>query len=272
MNISNALLNTVATLTFGLAAGTAAAHDYWLEPVPAADGATVLRLFVGECLKADEEKHHEAARTLRFDAIGAEGSTDLRGTAQDNALPLLSLPASPSQRLIVLDRDAAYIELDPKKFDAYLHEEGLETVRAERAKAGETGKPGRERYTRFLKTLTPGQPADEPVSNQTVGQALELIPMEDPSGLKAGERLHLRLLLDSAPLMGAKVSLCMRGAGGKVRMLTAVTDRLGDAAFSVPAAGLALVRAVHMRRVTDGDTQADWESLWSSYSFIVPGS
>jgi len=263
-------MSVLAAIVMTFIAGTrdACAHDYWLEAQAADGGATALRLFVGECLKADEEKRYESARTTRLEAWNSDGPVDLRPDAKDDAQPIFTVPANASERLIVFERNASHIELEPLKFDAYLHEEGLEAVRAERKRNGESDKPGRERYLRFLKTLTIGN-GDEAAAGQIVGSTLELVPMEDPSALRPGERLHVRALLENQPLPGAKIELCVRGSDGKIKTVSAISDRLGDVAYSLPGSGVALVRTVHMRRVTDGDPAADWESLWAGYSFIV---
>lgn len=269
MNRSSRYPAAAAALTLGLLAGsTASAHDYWLEAPHNAAGDTELRLFVGDCLKADEEKRFEATRTPRFEALTGTTATDLRALAKDEAQPLLTLPPGETGALVVLERNRSYIELDAAKFDAYLREEGLNSVRATRTRAGEADKPGRERYTRYLKLRLPGaDPAG--MATHALGQPLELVPIEDPASRRPGERLHLRVLLDGAALPGAKVALCVRGANGKVQMRSATSDRHGEVAYTLPAQGPALARTVHMRRVTDGDPKADWESLWTSYSFVV---
>jgi uncharacterized GH25 family protein len=75
-----------------------------------------------------------------------------------------------------------------------------------------------------------------------VGQALELVPEVDPTALRAGDTLRVRLLgAGGVPEAGAPVALVRPGAapGG----LAARTDALGRAAFRVPAAGPWMVRA-----------------------------
>jgi hypothetical protein len=95
---------------------------------------------------------------------------------------------------------------------------------------------------------------------------VEIVPLADPTGLKAGDTLKVRVLFEGKPLAGARVSAYSRG-GEKVKTRSAVTSAAGEASFPLDA-GPCLVRLVHMRRAT-ADREADWHSFWTALSFAV---
>ncbi|PCC71798.1 Uncharacterized conserved protein, contains GH25 family domain [Nannocystis exedens] len=250
----------------------ARAHDYWLEfsPLsPAAGGALALSLWVGEDFTAEAQKAMERRRLVSLRQITALGELDLLAQARDGAAPFLDLRlGGAGGYLFGLERDASHIELKPLKFNRYLRHEGLGAAFAERKRAGERWQPGRERYTRYLKSFVQvGDPVDG-VSTRVLGHRLELVPDRDLAAVRPGDRLGVQLQFLGEPLAGATVEAFARGRDGRVVAQAATTDADGRARFTVAASGPWLLRAVHMRRCA-GCKDADWESFWSSYGFAV---
>jgi uncharacterized GH25 family protein len=220
------------------------AHDFWILPktfTPPVGKAVVLRMFVGDGFDEDGEKPFDKKATLKFVHISPSSRVDLtKGEIT---------PVEAGLHTVILERDARLISLAARKFTEYLKEESLDTILADREKRGETRSPGRERYWRSLKVIlraggkggTPGKP---------FGQKLELVPLADPTALKAGDSLELRLLFAGKPLAGATVSALWRDADKVVRH-RAVTDAKGKVVFRLDKAGTWLVRTVHMRRAVE---------------------
>ena len=247
------------------------AHDYWILPktfAPAVGKPVVLRLYVGDRFEAEGERPFDKKATLKFVHRSPSGEKDLAKGAKDG-VPLGEItPAEAGLHTVLLERDSRLITLAAKKFTAYLKEESLGAIVADREKRGETGSPGRERYRRSLQAIvraggkggSPGKP---------FGQRLELVPLTDPTALKPGDSLEVRLLFQGKPLAGATVSALWREADKVVRR-QAVTDAGGKVSFRLDKAGTWLIRALHMRRAVE-DKAADWESFWSALTFAVAG-
>jgi uncharacterized GH25 family protein len=167
-----------------------------------------------------------------------------------------------------MERAPQLIKLDAAKFNAYLTEEGLDTIRAQRRQLGEDKLPGRERYSRYLKSLVRAGGHSDDTWKRALGQRLEIVPLVDPFAVKKGGNLPLRVLFDGKPLAGAKV-LAHRRAAGKTATQSATTSAKGEVTFKVNGTGTWLVRLVHMRRAIK-DKDADWESFWGALTFGVP--
>jgi uncharacterized GH25 family protein len=159
----------------------------------------------------------------------------------------------------------AYITLDAKKFNAYLEEEGLEHVLAERKKKKESDQPGRERYRRNLKCLLHVGGVTDDTWQKTFQQKLEIVLLADPATLQPGAMLPLRVLFEGKPLPTAPLFAYGKSKKGITKQQLK-TDQNGNATMRLEHAGPWLVRLVHMRRCA-GDPKADWESFWAACSF-----
>lgn len=249
--------------------GSSYAHDYWMVPaqyVVPSDAEIALSLFVGEDFVAEDEKHFERSRTTRLAFVHKSSTEDLINAGVEGALPMLRVHAAGAGgHLVAFDRNASRIELEPKKFEAYLHDEGLDAVVAERARRGETAKPGRERYTRYLKALIQVADARDDANAAVVGQTLELSPEANPVFAAQGGSITWVVRFQGAPLEGAMIEALSR-VGTDVRKAKYVSDAHGRINVAIDRQGVWLVRMVHMTRC-EGCDDADWQSFWSSYSF-----
>ncbi|HKE00298.1 MAG TPA: DUF4198 domain-containing protein, partial [Planctomycetota bacterium] len=183
-----------------------------------------------------------------------------------------AIPRTPGTSVVWLETQPTRIELEAAKFEQYLKEDGLDAAAEARKRAGATGKPGRERYTRYAKSIfRVGLAAMGGVSaTAPTGLALEFVPLADPCALRVGQRLDVRLLHRGAPLDGALVRAWRRppGTGGAASQPAAFEGRASSGFVSIPITGTGawLVSAVHMMPAT-GDV--DWESSWASLTFVV---
>jgi uncharacterized GH25 family protein len=250
-----------------------AAHDYWLEPDRlslAGPGTVTLRLLVGGNLQAEEERECQLARLPQCALVDAAGRRDLRPGLVEGAKPFGRVQLTGGgTHLIVLERTPSIIRLEADKFTAYLKEEGLDYIVAERARRGESAREGRERYARFLKCYvrTGVQPeAVRPAADLRLDIAPEL---RTDRAMQAGDELPVRVCFDGSPLKQAVVFAAVRRADGKVSTQRVMTDANGLARIRVTAAGLWVVRLVHMQRAPAGDAGVDWESFWAACTFGV---
>lgn len=258
----------LALIVLGFLAVPAVAHDFWIEPSsfrPAAGQRVAVRLRVGEDLQGDPVPR-DPARIERFAEIGPAGEAAVRGVAGMDPAGW-AMPAGPGLHWLVYDSRHASLELAGLKFDTYLGEEGLERIRELRHGSGEsTAKEGpvKEIFSRCAKSLLRVGEGSSGY-DRVLGLELELVPEKDPYTLKPGEALPVRLLYRGKPLDGALVvalaspddKVSARTSGGRVSL---VLDRPGPW----------LVKAVHMVPAPAG-SGADWESLWASLTFDLPG-
>lgn len=255
-----------------LAAAPAAAHDFWIEPstfTPAPGARVAVHLRVGEHF-AGEPVPRKAERIERFAAVGPGGETAIPGIEETDPAGIASFPA-PGIHVLVYDSTHARIELEASKFEPYLLEEGLESIRDLRAKKEQTASPGREIYSRCAKALVQvgevaevGTAAESQGYDRKVGLELELIPEKDPTRLAPGTKLPVRLLFRDTPQAGTLVVAFRKDEPKK--KLTARTDENGRVELPLDGAGVWLVKAVHMIPASEG-ANADWASLWASLTF-----
>ena len=164
-----------------------------------------------------------------------------------------------------MERNWSYIELAAKKFEDYLREDGMEYIIAERKKLGESQKPGKERYSRFIKSLLQVGDKHDSTYKKKLEMKLEIIPLENPYQKKAGDNIKFQVLFNGKPLADKTVFASNRNSSKqKVK-----TDKNGRFSFTIEKEGLWLVHLVYMQRCQKECNEADWESFWGAFSFGV---
>ena len=287
------LAHRLALLVCLSTALSANAHEFWINPAPnpLQVGETArLTLEVGEYFRGDVLPF-VGAQTVALRAYSADGVRDLAPILSLRAtLPVLSLSLSTAgTQMVIFDSQPSIISLPADTFHAYLHEEGMDFIKAMRVAAGTATEPGRERYRRYVKTLMranaaapPGSAAQlaPPAANDMTyavrtGQRLELVPLSDPLALSPGDALGIQLLFDGAPLAGALVKAWNKGGPapsqvreGQTVVIRAITSANGQATFNLPYAGPWMVSVVHMVPAV-GVKDIDWDSMWGNLSFSV---
>ena len=270
-------------------AAAAHAHEFWFTPVanPQPVGSSVaLRLEVGEFFEGD------AAGFSTAKTISLRHTT---GRLQSELTPFLSPDAPEAEVLLELTEHGTHllsfdsapqrITLSADTFHAYLHDEGLDFVKALREKAGTAGQPGRERYWRHVKTLihagplspaTPATIAPDNTYATHIGQRLEIKPLNNPLAMQPGTALGLQVVFDGKPLAGALLKAWHRQPGhggtadqGQLLTIRTRTAADGKALLRLPYAGGWMVSVVHMVPA-QGEADVDWDSFWGNLSFSLP--
>lgn len=247
-----------------LAAADAHAHDHWLE----LDGDKVY-LLVGEALdEAEPVRPRSRQRYTRFELRGRSGARDLLGGfREDEAAIATTGPLGRGTWMVALDAGPRDIELEPRKFEAYLLEERLIDILVARVSGKTEDAPGRERYSRYLKAvLRRGDRSDDRWVTRPIGQVLEIVPGVDPTSLHSGALLPVQVLLRGKPLVGRAVTAVVR-RNGRFSSQTVRTDREGRARFRVDRSGTWIVRLVHME--PSHEASADWRTFWASMTFAL---
>ena len=253
-----------------LSGASLGAHDMWIHPttfLPESGQIVGVRLRVGQDLLGDPVPR-DPALIDQFIVEDAAGRKPLVG--RDGADPAGFLRvAAPGLMIVGYRSNPSPVELTAEKFNQYLKEEGLDAVAASRARRNETGNKAREIFSRCAKSLILSGAANEEQRDRTLGFTLELVAEKNPYVLRADDDLPVRLTYQNRPLAGALVvAINRRNPSEK---LSARTGDDGRVRLRLPAAGMWLVKAVHMIPAPAG-AGAEWASYWASLTFEMPAA
>lgn len=254
-------------------AHTAYAHEFWLMPerfAPAVRAPVEVALRVGEHFVGDPVGFgRPIAETLR--TVSADGERLLTpllpaDLGQDRVALAFEKPGT---QLIALDTRPFGVTLSPDTFNAYLREEGLDAVLAQRqAQAADTAAV-RERYRRHVKTLLRVGGRSDDTHRRVLGQTLEIVPVNNPLALAPGQSLAMRVLFEGQPLGQALVK-AWHLRGGQLTVLRTRTTTDGQASLALPWRGVWMVSVVHMVPSADRE-RFDWDSHWGNLTFETAG-
>ena len=123
----------------------------------------------------------------------------------------------------------------------------------------------REEYTKHSKTFVrAGQPQADRSWAEPVGMRLEIVPEKDPTALRVGDELAVRVLKNGVPLPSYSVGLVSEeNAKGQIQK----TDPEGRAVFRLDRGGRWLVRVTELRKSSRAGI--DWESNFTTLTFQV---
>lgn len=251
----------------------ALAHDTWLVPStfrPAAGETVRLRLVTSE-----EFPHGESAvrpqRIARFTIRTVEGTATVEGYRVEGLDLVAEVRARrPERAVIVAETHPFAFVLEPEIFNRYLSEESLTAVIEARARRGESGAPGRERYAKIAKAVL----CDDAAGNASEFFAqpedlwLEIIPLASPCGLRVGDRFAVEVRFRGQPLPGVKLAAGYEGVTGHGYPVWETTDARGRATVVLDRPGPWFVRTLHMIPA-ERDPEADWRSAFSTLTFEV---
>jgi uncharacterized GH25 family protein len=250
-----------------LSAAPLAAHDMWIEPAafsPAAGEIVAVGLRVGQDLLGDHVPRDPSV-IRDFIVEDAEGRKPVVG--RSGADPAGFVRASAPGLLVIGYRtNPSTIEQTAEKFNQYLKEEGLESIAALRARRGQAG-PTREMFSRCAKSLVLSGSTDAAQGDRPLGFTLELVAERNPYTMAAGGDLPVRLTYEDRPLAGALIVAINRA--NPMEKLAARSGQDGRVRFTLPRAGMWLIKAVHMVDAPAG-AGAEWASYWASLTFELP--
>ncbi|HYT92799.1 MAG TPA: alpha/beta fold hydrolase [Gemmataceae bacterium] len=245
----------------------AGAHDLWLIPGEnvAVGKPALVRANVGMDFPRSEHAPDTAAFKRRL-LIQRDGSAGiLKAAGKDGTSGLLEfVPATPGVYIVAVETQPRLLTLAAEKFNAYLVEDGMPHIYRLRAKEKTLDQPGRERYSKHVKSLVRVGAGGGGDPCRVVGLTLEIVPLRDPFTLKSGDALPVRVLFHGKPLADANVGWQSPGDGETARGYVRTDDR-GEALVPVARAGLMTLRLTHMTRPKAADYE--WESFWTTLTF-----
>jgi uncharacterized GH25 family protein len=249
------------------AAAAAFAHDTWLLPgafhVP--PGATVT---LGLTSGMDFPRPETAIQPARVSRSGLRlrGRTvPLRAAAGKQTLALSAVAGAAGVATLFVELKPRTLDLTPGQVEHYLEEIGATQTAGPKWRARKDRR-WRESYVKLAKSFVAVGDGSEPPDAswaEPVGLSLELVPESDPTGLRAGQALALRVLLEGAPLAGLPVGAV--GPGGAVAARP--TDEAGRVRFDLDAAGPWLIRATRLSEADGG--ALDWRSQFATLTLAV---
>ena len=250
--------------------GCASAHDLYLMPerFHVASGETVgVAVHDGDAFPESEVS--ASLERLRDASLGgSQGAARVLNLHLDGKRVAGSVTVPGNGDLLLTVRTIPnFIALEADKFTAYLKEEGLTQVIESRAKSGDAGKAGRERYSKFAKAILLAGAPDEQYRH-AVGYAIEIVPEKNPYQLKAGDALPVQVLFHGAPAAGLQLEAAWAGAGGSKVQVIGRTDAQGKITVPLASAGKWRLHSLKMERCADASA-ADWESYWASLTFEI---
>jgi uncharacterized GH25 family protein len=272
--MKNPAVKAVASLTILLGTATAHAHDFWLEPdvfLPAENEPVSISLRQGVSFKGDTLPYVNDWFT-DFSLTTGVGRMPVESIQGND--PAATIAAAAGAQLLGYQSVPVFVELDAKKFNKYLADEGIEFIRAERERRGETDLPAPENFIRCAKALIQTGEPDQEIYKQQLGYTLELIPQSDPYLLKSGDSLEFELLYRDKPIEGLQLQALNKSDPEVVQKIR--TDASGRAAVTIEGPGIWLIKVVHIipirgrPQTIPGAQPALWQSYWASFIFELP--
>lgn len=271
-----------------ISASAMGADDFWLIP-------NAFRVAVGEdvVLRGQTSSQFPTSRSaVAIDRvasakrISATGEVALSGfSIRDRSLFLRDRPSVAGQYVIALALHPRSVRESADGFRRYLDAEGATAARQRVEREGLlAGKDSvTRRYAKYAKALVQVGAGGARAFARPAGHAIELIPLRDPSSLRAGDTLELRLMFRGAPLGGIPVHSDVVDAdadrdapsgtahaahGGATAPSTYTPDARGIIRVPLHRQGLWSIRTIHVTQAPAG-SGADWDTHWGTLVFAV---
>lgn len=247
-----------------------AAHDFWIQPstfTPLANTVVQIHLRVGDDFPGEPVSRNDM-KIATFFVHGPDGRWPVPGRNGGRPAGLLRITAAGTYLIGYRSRESP-VTLAAPAFEQYLREEGLERIIELRAQRNQSSAPGRERFSRSVKSLLHAGGAPPAGHDVPLGLSLELIPDTHPSRLSASTPMGLQLLYQGQPIEGALVVAIPHGAAEGSGVQRRQGRTAADGRVELPLGpGAWTIKAVHMIDAPEG-SGADWESIWTSLTFEV---
>ncbi|MCU0418177.1 MAG: DUF4198 domain-containing protein [Cyclobacteriaceae bacterium] len=248
---------------------TAQAHEFWLQPQKylfAVGETAVIDFKVGENFTGEDwdMKRHKVEQLSLHKGTA---SLDLLPTVHATAGKNVAYPfAQAGTHQFFLKSNAAFIELEGEKFNAYLKEDGIDEIVELRTQRNESATPAREFYTRYAKLLVQVGDGTTPHVTRPLGALHEIVPQQNPYALKTGDYLTVKVFYAGKARPHALVKVWTK-RNRTTFLQNLYTENDGTLTFPINSPGEWMVSSVKM--VPSAKTGADYESAWASLVFAI---
>lgn len=249
------------------------AHDFWLVP-------NAFRVAPGEVLEVrgqtssrfpTSESAVDPVRVADARVLGAQeeeriGELSTAGTS----LLLRHRPTRSGQRVIAVALHPVSVRESAEGFRRYIVLEGAPEAleRYERAGLLQGSDSITRRYAKYAKAFVEVEEHGPRAYERVAGYPLEFVPLTDPSTLRPGGVLPVRVLYRGEPLAGARVHAGSVVGDEEPSSVDHESDDAGVIRVRIDRRGLWNVRAIHIVPA-DPDSGADWDTHWASLVFEV---
>jgi len=179
----------------------------------------------------------------------------------------------PGTYVVSVSTKANSIELAAGEFNDYLLHDGVLDVLADRKRESILDEDATELYSKHVKAVIQVGDSKTDAFKVKLGYPIEIVPMQNPYSLSAGDSLDVQVLFCGKPAANQLVYASYEGfhshsnAGEHVDAVNTRTDSNGIARIPLEKAGHWFVRLIHMEKVNrDG---IDYESHWATLTFEV---
>jgi hypothetical protein len=252
-------------------AGSASAHDFWLQPqswqaTPGTPLPFVVEVGHGQFR---QQWGADGGHLLALKDLANGGAVDVRPLFKPGGeVPHLTRTfRREGLHIISLVSTNAASDLPSIRFNDYIKAEGLTPAIDTRTRSGTLNSNGRELYSRRAKALIQvGRPSksDDALATRPIGLTLEIVPLRNPYSLGANHVLPIQIFYEGRPLPGALVKLTSLEFDAKpLRMVR--SDASGRASFEIPPVGSWLVNVIWTKPIASRD--ADFLTTFSSLTF-----
>ncbi|MFZ5584608.1 MAG: DUF4198 domain-containing protein [Thermodesulfobacteriota bacterium] len=224
------IMTSLATLALGLMSGAALAHDLWITvDNPQAGQPAHIVVGYGHAFPADEGADKDKLAPAYL--IGPAGRVEAQPGAKLDFVT--KTPLAEGSYVAVSGRAAQWYTKSPEGYQ-------------DKPKNQVPGAVTCIRSAKYAKAILNVGKAAGDVS-QPVGQTLEITPLANPAGIKAGGGLPVQVLFEGKPLAGCQVFATFAGFSDQANTFAfaAKTDKEGKAVVKVWHPGLWLVLAKH---------------------------
>ncbi|MEM8772483.1 MAG: DUF4198 domain-containing protein [Pseudomonadota bacterium] len=244
------------------------AHDFWLAPQTNSETPeqTSIALLVGH----SGEKQPWAVRSGRIETVlhilgddRADMTAKTRASIDLNGAMFDVETKTAGTHIIALESNDAFITLKAKKFNLYVEEEGLTTIRDHREKQNLQSRQGREFYSRRAKALIQVGDIETDVT-KPLGHTLEIVPLVHPRSLRGNEAMPIRVLYNGAPAPGLIVDLESL-TDGTISEINVTTDEAGEALLPLIKEGQWKVDVVWGEPIDH--PKAEYRTVFASLTF-----
>lgn len=157
--------------------------------------------------------------------------------------------------------------LKAAQFNNYLAHDGVPDILVERKKNNELMKDVHERYSKHVKAIFQVGDVRTDTFKTALGYPVEIIPQQNPYGLKAGQTLGVLCVKDGQPLVNQFVMVGRELKGQEVPSPGVRTDAKGIARIPLKGSGKWYVKFIQMTPL--GEPQVNYESKWATLTFEV---
>lgn len=272
-----------AGMAIALTAGILSAHDFWIVP-------SAFEMSTGGALEVRGQTSTRFPTSLSAVTPERVAEARLIGATSDERLTDISTsgksllirhrPTTAGQRIVAVGLVPRSARTTPARLKRYIALEGAPALaeRYEREGAYPKTDSVTQVSAKFAKTIVQVGQGGPRAFDKVAGHPLELVPVNDPSALHAGDTLLMRLLYRGRPVAGAHLHAgaapmgltpmsdsAAAAAAPQAKDLSVETGPDGIARIAVSEPGLWNVRTVHAAPTSAGP----WEALFASLVFSV---